>query len=72
MPLTWERCPYCKEPVDTERLGKPITVTTKKNGKLHVETCTLKKCNFCGKTWHSELPTMKEAMGYDGEEETAF
>jgi hypothetical protein len=72
MPLTWEKCPYCGECVDTERLGKPITITVKRNGKLHVEQCTLKRCNFCGKTWRSELPTMKEAFGYDGEDEAAL
>jgi hypothetical protein len=72
VPLTWEKCPFCKESTDIERLGKPITVSVKKDGKLHVEICALKRCNFCGKTWRSELPTMKEAMGYDGEEETPF
>ena len=70
--LRWERCPYCHESVDTERLGKPIEITCDTQGKLHVHKNTLKKCGFCGKTWRSEKPTMREAMGYDGEEETAF
>ena len=70
--LTWECCPYCGESADTERVGKPIEITVDTQGKLHVHKNTLKKCGFCGKTWHSEKPTMKEAFGYDGEQETAF
>jgi uncharacterized Zn finger protein len=72
MSLHWQKCPYCGESTDTERVGKPLTVTTDKDGKLHVRVNKLKRCNYCGKTWRSELPTMKEAMGHDGEEETAF
>jgi rRNA maturation protein Nop10 len=72
MTITWECCPYCGEPTDTERIGKPFWTTTDKDGKLHVHGSTLKKCNFCGKTWHSTKPTKKEAFGYDQEDETAF
>jgi len=69
---TWEPCPFCNECVNTERIGKPFYTSTDKDGKLHVHGSTLKKCNFCGKTWRSEKPTMKEAFGYDGEEGTPF
>ena len=71
-PLTWERCPYCNESTNTTRVGKPIRITRDKDGKIHVQVNKLKKCGFCGKTWNSELPTMLEAMGYDGENQTAF
>ena len=70
--LTWECCPYCGESADTERVGKPIEITVDNQGKLHVHKNTLKKCNFCGKTWHSEKPTMKEAFGDDQENDTPF
>jgi hypothetical protein len=72
MSLHWEKCPYCGECADTERVEQPITVTTDKDGKLHVRVNKLKRCNYCGKTWRSEEPTLKEAFGYDGEEDTAF
>lgn len=72
MTLNWEKCPFCNEVSDTERVGKPLTVTSDKDGKLHVYVNKLKRCNSCGKTWRSELPTMKEAFGYDGEDDTTF
>ena len=72
MSLTWEPCPFCGESTDTERVGKPLQVWTDKDGKLHSRVNKLKKCNYCGKTWRSDQPTMKEAMGYDGEDDTAF
>ena len=71
-PLEWECCPYCGEGTNTMRVGKPITITHDKDGKLHVYVNKRKKCGFCGKTWESELPTMLEAMGGDGENQTAF
>jgi len=72
MGLTWEPCPFCGESSDTERIGKPFYTVTDKDDKLHVHGSKLKKCNFCGKTWRSELPTMKEAFGDDQENDTAF
>jgi len=72
MSLTWEPCPYCGESTDTERIGKPLIEYTDKDGKLHTRLNTLKRCNFCGKTWRSKQPTMKESFGYDEEEETPF
>ena len=71
-PLEWECCPYCGESANTKRVGKPITITKDKDGKLHVYVNKLKKCGFCGKTWNSEEPTMLEAMGNDQENQTAF
>jgi rRNA maturation protein Nop10 len=71
MTRTWECCPYCGESTNTERIGKPLIITVV-NGKLHVSGSTLKKCNSCGSTWRSSEPTMKEAFGYDQEEDTAF
>lgn len=70
--LHWEACPFCNEGADTERVGKPLEVTSDKDGKLHVHVNKLKRCNSCGKTWRSELPTMLEAFGKDGEDDTSF
>jgi hypothetical protein len=70
-PLNWECCPFCKEVSDTERVGKPLEITSQ-DGKLHVHVNKLKRCNSCGKTWRSELPTMVEAFGRDQEDDTPF
>jgi len=68
----WQCCPFCGESVDTERLGKPLIEWVDSEGKIHTRLNLQKRCNFCGKTWKSKEPTMKEAFGYDGEEDTQF
>ncbi len=71
--LVWLRCPFCGESTDLHRLGKPLKVTVKPNGKLHVEPMERRiKCGWCGSIFESDAPTMLEAMGYDGENDTLF
>ena len=70
--LVWVQCPFCKESIDIKRVGKPFIVSEKANGKLHVSGSRLLQCGYCGKQWHSDAPTMKEAFGDDQIGDTSF
>ncbi len=70
--LSWTRCPFCGESTDLNRIGKPLTVYVKTNEKLGTKTSRTVQCGYCKKTFQTDSPTMLEAMGYDGENETPY
>lgn len=81
MSLTWTQCPKCGESTDLVRLGPALTVGLKlkphcppkqKAQVLTTHVQTQVRCNFCGTTFHTLEPTMKEAFGYDGVDDTPY
>jgi transcription elongation factor Elf1 len=74
MPLKWIQCPFCGESTDLKRVSPPLRIGLKNKAgsaskqQAQVLTTSIETrvhCGFCGTTFNTTSPTMKEVFGDD-------